>query len=170
VEVFEKGRRMESEWYGKRTLILGCGNWLLGDDGFGPSVVERLKRDVTVPPDVYVLDAGTSVREILFDVTLSEEKPEKIVIVDAIDCDREPGELFALDIGSMPQKKLADFSSHQVPTSSLLRDLRDLCGVDVIVMVCQVLNRDTEIGPGLSQPVEQAVRRAVETLIREHIE
>lgn len=160
---------MESQWYGKRTLILGCGNWLLGDDGFGPAVVERLIDDVALPPDVCVIDAGTSVREILFDVTLSENKPEKIVVVDAVDCGQEPGEVFNLDISSMPQARFVDFSSHQVPTSSLLRDLQELCGVDVVVIACQVLKRDTEIGPGLSQPVEQAVRRAVEMLSREYI-
>ncbi len=168
-EVFEKGSRMEPEWYGKRTLVLGCGNWLLGDDGFGPAVVKRLTSDVAVGPDVCIMDAGTSVREVLFDVTLSENRPEKVVIVDAIDCSREPGELFNLDIDSMPQARFADFSSHQVPTSSLLRDLRDLCGVDVVVIACQVLNRDTEVGPGLSEPVEKAVHRAVEAVSREHI-
>jgi len=160
---------MEPEWYGKRTLILGCGNWLLGDDGFGPAVVERLIDDDALPPDVCVIDAGTSVREILFDVTLSEKKPEKIIVVDAIDCGQEPGEVFNLDISSMPQARFADFSSHQVPTSNLLCDLRNLCSVDVVVIVCQVLKRDTEIGPGLSRPVEQAVRRAVEMLSREYM-
>lgn len=160
---------MDFEWYGKRTLILGCGNWLWGDDGFGPAVTRGLLSDVAVPDDVCIMDVGTSIREVLFDVILSEKKPEKIVVVDAMDCGREPGELFNMDIGSMPQTKLADLSAHQVPTSSLLRDLRDMCGVDVVVIACQVQNRDAEIKPGLSPVVEQAVHRAVETVSREHI-
>lgn len=160
---------MEHAWYGKSIVILGCGNWLCGDDGFGPAVAQRLEGGVTLPADVCVLDAGTSVREILFDITLSDKKPAKIVVVDAVDCGREPGELFALDIDSLPKTKLTEFSPHQMPTCNLLRELRDLCGIEVIVVACQVQNRSDQVSPGLSEPVEGAVRRAVETLVSEHI-
>jgi len=160
---------MESAWHGKSMAILGCGNWLCGDDGFGPAVAQRLERDVALPADVCVLDVGTSVREILFDITLSDEKPAKIVVVDAVDCGREPGDLFALDIESLPKTKLTEFSPHQVPTCNLLRELRDLCDVEVIVIACQVLDRSDQVDPGLSKPVEEAVTRAVESLVREHI-
>lgn len=142
---------------------------MCGDDGFGPAVVQRLERDVALPAGACVLDAGTSVREILFDIALSDKKPAKIVVVDAVDCGREPGELFALDIGSLPEKALTDFSLHQVPTCNLLRELRDLCGIEVVVMVCQVLDRSDQVSPGLSGPVERAVQYAVATLVREHI-
>ncbi len=160
---------MEAEWHGKSIVILGCGNWLCGDDGFGPAVAQRLERDVALPAGVCVLDAGTSVRELLFDITLSDEKPAKIVVVDAVDCGREPGELFALDIGSLPKTMLTEFSPHQVPTCNLLRDLRDRCGIEVVVIACQVLDRSDRVSPGLSGPVERAVQSAVETLVREHI-
>ena len=161
---------MEFAWYGKRTLILGCGNWLWGDDGFGPAVIKGLEESGGIPDDVCLIDAGTSIREVLFDIILSEKRPEKIVVLDAMDCGREPGELFALDIGSMPKTKLkTDFSVHQVPTSSLLQDLRDLCGVDVFVMACQVQDRPSEINPGMSEPVKQAVQQAVETLRSDYL-
>ena len=159
---------MEPEWYDKSVLILGCGNILLGDDGFGPAVAQRLQADFTIPADVCVFDAGTSVREILFDTILSDKKPSKIVIVDAMDCDRKPGELFGLDIGSIPMVKLDDFSMHQLPTSNLLRELRDLCGIEVVVVACQVANNCDSVNPGLSNPVEAAVKPAAELLAKEH--
>jgi coenzyme F420 hydrogenase subunit delta len=160
---------MEPGWYGKSIVILGCGNWLCGDDGFGPAVVQRLERTVPPAADVCVLDVGTSVREILFDITLSDNKPEKIVVVDAVDCGREPGELFALDIDSLPKTKLTEFSPHQMPTCNLLRELRDLCNMEVVVIACQVQDRSDRVCPGLSRPVEEAVQRAVETLVLEHL-
>ena len=158
----------ELEWYDKSILILGCGNVLFGDDGFGPAVAECLPRNSVVPAEVCVLNAGTSVREILFDVILSDKKPSKIVIVDAMDCGLEPGELFAPDIDSLPGIKLDSFSLHQLPTSNLLRELRDLCDVKVVVVACQVSCTPEEVSPGLSNPVEAAVGRAVEILAREH--
>ena len=159
---------MGPEWYDKSILILGCGNVLIEDDGFGPAVAQQLHRDFTIPSDVCVLDTGTSVREILFDTILADKKPSKIIIVDAMDCGLEPGELFSLNIDSYPKVKLDDFSLHQVPTSNLLRELRDLCGIEVIVVACQVAGTCDSVSPGLSEPVREAVERAVEMLTREY--
>ena len=159
---------MGPEWYDKSVLILGCGNILIGDDGFGPAVAQRLRGNFTIPADVCVFDAGTSVREILFDTVLSEKKPSKIVIVDAMDCAREPGELFMLDIDSLPKIKIDDFSMHQIPTSNLLRELRDHCGIEVIVIGCQVANTSNSVNPGLSTLVEAAVKDAAESIANEH--
>ncbi len=159
---------MGPEWYDKSILILGCGNRLIGDDGFGPAVAQRLRSDFSIPANVCVFDAGTSVRKILFDTALSDSKPSKIVIVDAMDCGRMPGELFYLDIDCLPKIKLDDFSMHQIPTSNLLRELRDICGIEVIVVACQVANTCDIVNPGLSAPVEKAVQDAVETLALEH--
>ena len=161
---------MGSEWYDKSILILGCGNILFGDDGFGPAVAQRLRSNFTIPPDVGVFDAGTAVREILFDTILAERKPSKVVIVDAMDCGREPGELFSPDIDSLPKVKLDDFSIHQVPTSNLLRELRDLGGIEVVVIACQVASTGDSVNTGLSSPVEAAVGRAAELLVRDHFE
>jgi len=156
------------EWYDKSVLILGCGNVLLEDDGFGPAVARHINHTFTVPDDVCVMDVGTSVREILFDTILADKKPSKIVIVDAMDCDREPGEIFVLDIDCIPHVKLDDFSMHQIPTSNLLRELRDLCGIEVFVIACQVATKCDEVNPGLSDVVEAAVKPAAEFLAKEH--
>ena len=159
---------MGPEWYDKSILILGCGNVLIGDDGFGPVVAQQLQRNFTIPSDVCVLDTGTSVREILFDTILSDKKPSKIVIIDAMDSGLEPGELFSPDIDSFPKAKLDDFSLHQVPTSNLLRELRDLCGIQVAVVACQVAGACDRVNPGLSEPVSKAVVQAAELIAEEY--
>ena len=159
---------MGPEWYDKSILILGCGNVLIEDDGFGPVVAQQLQSDFKIPSDVCVLDTGTSVREILFDTILADKKPTKIVIIDAMDCGLEPGELFSPDIDSFPKVKLDDFSLHQVPTSNLLRELRDLCGIEIVVVACQVAGACDMVNPGHSEPVSKAVERAVEMIAEEY--
>ncbi len=156
------------EWYDKSVLILGCGNVLLADDGFGTVVAQYLRCNFKVPDDVCVLDVGTSVREVLFDTILSEKKPAKVVIVDAMDCGLRPGELFSPDIDSLPKVKLDDFSMHQLPTSNLLREIRDHCGIEVVVIACQVAGTCDTVNPGLSTPVEAAVEPAAELIANEH--
>lgn len=39
--------------------VLGLGNVLMGDDGFGPFVIEALKAGYEFPPNVSVIDIGT---------------------------------------------------------------------------------------------------------------
>lgn len=154
------------EWYGKRVLVLGCGNILFGDDGFGPAVVEFLKENYEVPEDVYVEDLGTGVRDLLFTLLLGEKKPERIVIVDSMDVGREPGEVFETGADHLPVEKVDDFSMHQVPTSNLLRELQDEAGVDVVLVSCQVKTIPEEVSSGLSDVVSKAVPKAAEAVMR----
>jgi len=140
-----------------KILILGCGNILFGDDGFGPHVAEELQRNYNIPENVGVINAGSSVRNILFDITLSEKKPEKIIIVDAIDAGKTPGEIFELPIEEIPEKKIDDFSMHQLPTSNLLKELKDFCKVDVIIIACQVENIPEEVTASISKKITDAI-------------
>ncbi len=150
----------------KPTLVLGCGNVLFGDDGFGCAVAERLAADPSVPDSVCVLDAGTSVRTVLFTLCLSPARPGRILVVDAIDAGREPGELFEIDPADIPPAKRDDFSLHMLPTTNLLRELQEGCGVEVRVLACQTGPLPEEIRPGLSPAVSAAVPRAAEWVAR----
>ena len=144
----------------KPTLILGCGNMLFGDDGFGCEAVEYLETHYTLPEDVCVLDVGTGVRKLLFTLCLSPVRPRRMLIVDALDVGRAPGELFEIAPKDIPAIKTDDFSLHQLPTSNLLRELEDQCGVEVRVLGCQTTALPEEICPGLSEPVRRALPQA----------
>ncbi|OHD75516.1 MAG: hypothetical protein A2V99_15330 [Spirochaetes bacterium RBG_16_67_19] len=143
------------------TLVLGCGNVLFGDDGFGPAVAGRLRGRPDLPEAVVVLEVGTAVRRVLFNVILSPVKPQKIIVVDAVDMGREPGEVWTLEASELPGIKCDDFSMHQLPTSNLLRELNDLAGVEVRCVVAQVAGVPAEVQPGLSGPVRRAIPQAV---------
>jgi coenzyme F420 hydrogenase subunit delta len=105
---------------------------------------------------------------VLFDLVLSERRPRKIIIVDAMDKGLPPGELFRPTIEAVPLKKLDDFSMHQLPGSNLVRELRDSCGVDVEVIACQVQHIPESVSPGLSPPIEAAIPRAAEMILKEY--
>jgi coenzyme F420 hydrogenase subunit delta len=141
----------------KEILIAGCGNKLFGDDGFGPEVLEYLTDHYTVPENICVLDVGTGIRKILFTLSLSEIRPKVIVIIDAVDKGRKPGEIFEITLDEIPEEKIDDFSIHQVPSSNLLKELQDLCSVHVRVMACQIKTIPETIQPGLSESVKKAV-------------
>lgn len=152
--------RYESDDIGhKRVLVIGCGNVLIGDDGFGPAVIKYLWEKSPVPADVGLVDAGTGIRALLFNIILSESKPVKIIVVDAIDVGRKPGEVFEVSLENIPAIKSDDFSMHQIPTSNMLRELRDECKVAVEVIAVQVQSLPDVVRSGLSAPVAEAVAK-----------
>ena len=141
----------------KEVLIAGVGNTLFGDDGFGPEVIAHLNSHFDVPPHICLVDAGTGIRKILFTITLSDVRPKTIVIVDAVDKQKKPGDIFDIALEDIPVEKIDDFSVHQVPSSNLLKELHDFCAVNVVVKVCQIERIPDAIQAGLSPPVEKAV-------------
>jgi coenzyme F420 hydrogenase subunit delta len=147
-----------------RVLILGVGNVLFGDDGFGPAVTEHLAQHYSIPDDIYVMDMGTGVRKLLFTLALSDSRPEEIVIVDAVDWQQEIGRVAEIPVEDIPASKVDDFSLHQVPTSNMLRELRDHCGVRVTILACNVGDIPQVIEPGLSPLTQQAVIAAAQQI------
>ena len=157
---------MIRDLFKKPILVFGCGNILFGDDGFGPAVVEHLKKHYLLPEDVLAMDVGTSIRDTLFDLALSEKKPKKIIVVDAVDYpDRRPGEIFEIPVEGIPGKKTADFSLHQFPTINLLQELKDHTGIEITVLVAQTDTLPETIQPGLSKAMEDAVVEACERIL-----
>ncbi|MFP4285235.1 MAG: hydrogenase maturation protease [Desulfovermiculus sp.] len=152
---------MIEELINSRVLILGCGNTLFGDDGFGPEVILALEQEAGLPPGVTAFDVGTSVSDLLFDLALSPDKPEQIILVDAVSLpDQSPGQLEWLPLTRIPQCKKADFSMHQFPSIDLLQELAHQAGVDVRILAVQVGYIPDHVQPGLTAEVRAAVPAA----------
>lgn len=152
---------MLTEVLEKSILIFGCGNILFGDDGFGPAVVQHLKGNYQLPDNVLVQDVGTGIREILFDLALSEKRPQTLIILDAVDYpDRTPGEVFEISVDGIPARKTADFSLHQFPTVNILKELKEETAIDIHIVVAQVSHLPPEVQPGLSEEVSRAIPQA----------
>jgi coenzyme F420 hydrogenase subunit delta len=150
----------------KTDVIFGCGNLIMGDDGFGPAVISALENGYELPGHVDAIDAGTGIREYLFDYLLSAEcRPERIIVLDAVDfTDRQPGELFEIKSAEIPAQKIHDFSLHQFPTVNLLQELEQNTGIKVLILAVQVAYIPEEIEPGLTPAVEAAVIEACEKI------
>lgn len=150
------------------TMIFGCGNIIMGDDGYGPAVVDELNANYEIPDDVQAVDAGTCVREYLFDYLLTEDgRPENIIILDAVDFpDRKAGEVFQILPDEIPAKKIHDFSLHQFPTVNLLQELEQNTGIKVLILAAQIEHIPDEIAPGLSSAMSHAVTEATEKILQ----
>ena len=149
----------------KRVVVLGVGNSLFGDDGFGPATVQLILKSADLPGDVCVLDVGTSVMPVLFDIMLSDVRPKRLIILDTIDLGMRPGELVTVQVEQLPQTRGGMFSFHTFSARSVLQELKDRKSVEVVILACQAENIPPEIREGLSKPVGEAVRRAAQVVL-----
>ncbi|MGD0795209.1 MAG: hydrogenase maturation protease [Dehalococcoidales bacterium] len=153
------------EYCSRPTLILGCGNILLGDDGFGPEVIAYLQAHSSFQEEVSLMDAGTGVIDILFNIALSEVKPRRIVLVDTMESGLPPGKLSLLRLEAVRARPLRTYSQHYLPTSTLLKELQEIGGLEVEILVMEPENIPEEIQPGLSPKAQEAVARACEIIV-----
>jgi hydrogenase maturation protease len=147
-----------------KTLIVGFGNVLRGDDGFGVEVVKRLACSA-LPPHVEILDVGISGMH--FILKLMEGFTETIV-VDAIKGHGAPGTLYifppaADDLRVRAEEQIDPHVAEPVRAMQLAAAL-GILPAQVTLVGCEP--EDCEVRIGLTRAVDAAVERAVETIRR----
>lgn len=81
------------------TLILGIGNVLWADEGFGVRCVEAMNAAYVFPDNVRVMDGGTQGLYLLPYV----EAARRLIIFDAVDYGLEPGTLKLVENAEVPK-------------------------------------------------------------------
>lgn len=81
-----------------KVLILGIGNLLWADEGFGVRTVEHLHAHYSFPPNVQLLDGGTQGIYLVQHV----EEADILLVFDAIDYGLEPGTLKLVEDADVP--------------------------------------------------------------------
>jgi len=140
---------------GRCVVVLGVGNPLRGDDGFGPAVAARLAAGA--PAGLAVIDAGSAPEN--FAGALRRERPEVLLALDAADFGGAPGELRLLAPGEL---SAGGFSTHAASLTMLFDYLGAECGTESRVLAVQAAS--VTLNEGLSAPVAAAAARAAELL------
>ena len=91
-------------------MVLGIGNILFSDEGFGIRVVESLQERYTFSENILVVDGGVLGINLLGVIS----KPDHLIVVDAIRHKGKPGDLYRLEGDAIPQRIRSKNSLHQV--------------------------------------------------------
>ena len=100
-----------------KKILLGVGNELLGDDGIGPWIAERINGKGSWKG----INAGTVPEN--FSSLLKREKPDILVMVDATEMNLPAGEFRIVPRSLIP--KLTYFSTHTLSLAFLIDALKD---------------------------------------------
>ena len=100
----------------KEITVLGIGNTILSDEGFGVRVVEFLKNNYIFPDNVQLLDGGTLGVELMHFVVGTS----KLLIIDSIDGGKSEGEIFHLRGEEILNHFTQKISVHEVGIQDIL--------------------------------------------------
>ncbi len=144
-----------------RTLVLGIGNVLMGDEGVGVEVVRLLQR-CSLPEGVEVVDGGTG------SFTLLEPmgRASRIVMVDAAleGGDAPPGAVRRLE-PRYSRDYPRTLTAHDIGLKDLLDAFHLMGEVPEVVLYAVAVRPPFELGLQLSPPVAAAVPGLVERIL-----
>jgi hydrogenase maturation protease len=147
-----------------RTIIIGLGNPILGDDGVGWRVAEEVHRqiDPALHIDVdYLSLGGISLMEHLIG-------HDRAVLIDAFFSDEEPGSIKVSRLEEIPNYSAFHITSvHDTSLQNAMKLGRDL-GANLpedVIVVGITTKHVYDFSQELSPPVEKAISKAAEIVV-----
>jgi hydrogenase maturation protease len=139
-------------------LVLGIGNVLWADEGFGVRAVEALHQAFAFPPDVLLIDGGTLGLNLLEYVAAAR----RVLVFDAIDFGLVPGTLRVLRDGEVPAWGRTKLSPHQTGFNDVLAlaQLNGRAPESIVAIGVQPVEL-ADFGGSLREPVKARLPLAV---------
>lgn len=147
-----------------RVLILGVGNLLLGDDGFGIHLVQSLA-DEPLPPNVQILEAGVVGHHFL---PLFREM-DRLIVIDAVQAGDTPGSIFRFAPEEVEFHSERMVSLHQIGLIDVLHMAEWTGGRPQTVIIGVQPKNVSSWSLELSDEVRAAIPK-VKALIRKELE
>lgn len=148
----------------EKIVVLGIGNILMQDEGFGVRVIEMLNQSHSFPPHVQLLDGGTLGMELLRFI----DGAERLLILDAINGDGPPGTHYQLSNEEVSAYFKNKVSMHELGIQDVLTAL-NLLGKpvnEVVILGIQpaVIDVGLELTPTVQAAAEQTVKHVTDVL------
>ena len=142
-----------------KTIVLGLGNVLYGDEGIGVRLAERIDRHHAFSPEVDIVDGGTRG----FALLPYLEQAEQLLVLDAVDMDLSPGEVTVLEDEAVPRWLVTrKLSLHQTSFAELLALAAFRGTLPDKVIILGVQPADLTYGEPLSPLLEQQLPKLEE--------
>ncbi len=150
--------------FSSEITVLGVGNTILSDEGFGVRVVEYLRENYEFPEKVQLIDGGTLGVELIHFI----EGTKKLLIIDSIDGGAEPGKFFHLRDDEILKHFTQKISAHETGIQDVLTMLevtgKKIPRVELLGAQPYSLEAGTELTPEMKKLLPVFAEKALEIL------
>jgi len=136
--------------------IVGIGNIMRGDDGFGPKLIESLKKQKT---KASLFDCGTVPENYIFPILTTS--CDTVILVDAADLKTEPGSMKILSLSELSGAGLSTHNSSIRLFTDLLMTGKD--GLNIFAVTVQP--KSIAFGESLSPAVLDGVDKLTDIFV-----
>ncbi|MGA2903451.1 MAG: hydrogenase maturation protease [Candidatus Korobacteraceae bacterium] len=144
----------------KPLLAIGLGNPLMGDDGVGCVVAERLASDPRLPDCAEVIGGGSD----LLGCAGQMEGRRRVVVIDAIQGDSEPGSVMVFEGARSGLDEQQDHA-HQLSAVQAIRLLEKIKSIRCTLLGISISSVAT--GTSLSPQVEVRMPAILDSVLQE---
>ncbi len=162
----------------RKLAILGIGNIMKGDDGFGVLLIENLihhivNNDYKYDNALYKLDPKKEVNCIgklilincgvvpeNFTKVLKNENPSHILMVDAAIMGKSPGTMSPIDVERISN---VGFSTHSLPMSIIVKYIKHYINTDILIIGIEP--KTIDFGKPLSNEIYKKNLEFTKTLV-----
>lgn len=146
----------------QKIVILGVGNLLLSDEGFGVHVANELMK-LDLPQGVSVVEGGTEGFKLLNVIT----EADRLIVIDAVKGGGAPGSIYRFDIKDVRNFPSAYKTSvHQIGILEVI-NLSGLIGKTPETTIIGVEPKSLEMGMELSPEIKARIPRIIELIFDE---
>jgi len=143
----------------KKILVFGIGNLVQSDDGFGVHIIrEMLKEGHSLPSNVELLDAGTSIIDQLGDLM----DADRLICVDVADGGSEPGTIYRFSPEDITYQKSKYHHAHKInifDTLEMIRTMKKESPETTIIAVQpEIFDWGITLSPTLQEKVAPVIR------------
>ncbi len=147
--------------------VLGIGNILLTDEGFGVRVIEDLFDQYVFPDNVSIVEGGVLGIHLLGILS----RADHLIVVDAVKNKQPPGTLYRLEKEELPERILMKNSLHQTDFLETLTlcQMIDQAPETIVVLGAEPSDIEThgvELTPVVAARVDEMVARVLQELER----
>ncbi len=147
----------------KKIGIVGIGNLICGDEGFGIHTIKYLEENYIFPDKVFLHDAGTA--GIYLSPFLEECDP--VFVIDVVDIDAEPGSMHYYDVEDV---KLGNIQTKMSPHQLGLLEILEICKLrdaapESVEFYC-VVPKDLDTSLDLSPEVGVRVKEIADMILK----
>lgn len=135
-----------------RLLILGLGNYLMGDDGAGIHLIKELRKE-KIPVGVKLIEAGTAPINYLEEIS----KSKKLIAVDIIKGGEKSGTVYKLNLKDLKETAVND--AHGFSLFDVINIAQSITGLPKEVDIYGIEPQKVNLNTILSKPVENSVKK-----------
>ena len=140
--------------------VLGIGNLIMQDEGVGIHVIRKLENEYEFQPQINLIDGGTSGSELYGFF----EDNDKMIIVDAINFDEEPGFIGSIEKDDILKRLNTKMSMHNLGLTDVLSHVKLLDIEPSEIFLVGIQPAIIELHDELSEIVSERVDRLLEVI------